>query len=252
MNKRMTIYSGKLILIITIVVATSTQTMAARNGDKYMGWPGETLAGAECQGREQGFGPFDYTDPTYTVAGNYTRHGRNEAPLRTVEKVHFTPNTERLIRGKTSVDPMGDIDYTIRAFPNHHRALYAVIRNYLRQPPAPRHDEQANLFRPGYQGHPTPECYLQRAQYFAPDDGMVWALFGLYLHRRNDLDGALKQYEEAEKRFGATKYADYFYNRGLLHFDRGEYTESRQYADKAYALNHQLPGLRRKLERVEH
>jgi len=80
---------------------------------------------------------------------------------------------------------------------------------------------------------------------------MVPALFGLYLHRLDDLDGALRQYEAAEKQLGPAAPAEFFYNRGLLHFDRGEYSEAQQYADKAYAMNYQLPGLRRKLERLE-
>jgi len=248
----MTIMKGRLILTVSLVVLATLPAMAARNGDKYMGWPGQTLGGGDCQGREQGFGPFDYTDPTYTVAGNYTRHGRNEAPLRTVEKVHFTRKVERLIKGKTGEDPIGDIDYTIRAFPNHHRALFAAIRYYLIRSPAASSEDQAKQFKPGYGGYPPPECYLQRAEYFAPADGMVPALFGLYLHRRNDLDGALEKYQEAEKKLGETEYAELYYNLGLLHFDRGEYTEAQQYADKAYALNYQLPGLRRRLERLEH
>ena len=247
----MTIFEGRLVLAMLLMVLTAFPAIGARNADKYMDWPGETLAGVKCQGREQGFGPFDYTDPTYTVAGNYTRHGRNEAPLRTVEKVHFLPKVERLIEGHTAVDPMGDIDYTIRAFPNHHRALYSVIRNYLRQPPASNRDGQADKFRPGYTGFPPPECYLQRAQYFAPEDGMIPALFGLYLHRREDLDGALVQYKKAEKQLGDNQYAELYYNLGLLYFDRGEYSEAQEYADKAYALNYQLPGLRRKLEQLK-
>jgi tetratricopeptide (TPR) repeat protein len=248
----MTIFDSRLIATFSLLIMSTLPAMAARNLDKNLGWPGQTLSGSNCQGREQAFGPFDYTDTTFTVAGNYTRHGRSEAPLRTVEKVHFTAKVERLISGQTGVNPMVDIDYTIRAFPNHHRALYAAIRGYLRQPPLALRDGQADVFRPGYQGFPPPECYLQRAQYFAPEDGMVAALFGLYLHRRNDLDGALAKYVEAEKLFGETEYAELYYNRGLLHFDRGDYSEAQEYADKAYALNYQLPGLRRKLEQRGH
>lgn len=248
----MTITTGRLILSVSLVIFLTLPAIAARNGDKYMGWPGQTLGGVDCRGREQGFGPFDYTDGTYTIAGNYTRHGRNEAPLRTVEKVHFTPEVERLVKGTTSKNPIGDIDYTIRAFPNHHRALYAAIRFYLIKSPKARDEGQTKKFRPGYSGYSPPECYLQRAEYFAPEDGMVTALFGLYLHRRDDLDGALEKYKEAENKLGETKYAELYYNRGLLHFDREEYTEAQEYADKAYALNYQLPGLRRRLERLEH
>lgn len=247
----MTMLSSRLTLLIALVMTSMIPAMAARNGDKYMDWPGQKLNGTECTGREQGFGPFDYTDPMFTVAGNYTMHGRNEAPLTTVEKVHFTPKVERLISGHTSTEPIVDIDYTIRAFPNHHRALFAAIRYYLRWPPSVGSDGQVNPFRPGYTGYPPPECYLQRARYFAPEDGMIPALLGLYLHRLDDFDGALIQYQMAEKQLGDGAPAELYYNLGLLHFDRGEYSEAQQYADKAYAMNYQLPGLRRKLERLE-
>lgn len=226
-----------------------TSSSAARVLDKNLGWPGTTLTGAECKGLHQGFGPFDYTNPTYTVDGRYTGHGSQASPLRFVEGAHFLPKTERLISGKSTVDPMGDIDYTLRAFPNHHRALYAMVRYYLRELPSDQRDEPPSKFSPFINSRPPPECYFQRARYFAPDDGMVPALFGLYLHRRDDLDGALAKYKEAEDLLGP--YAEYYYNRGLLHFDRGEYSEAQKYADKAYQMNYQLPGLRRKLDRVK-
>lgn len=244
----------KFIALLVCISALATLTMsvpahAARNLDKNLGWPGTSLTGVQCKGKPQGFGPFDYTDKTYSVDGRYRGHGSDRSPLSFVEGAHFLRKTERLISGKATVDPMGDIDYTLRAFPNHHRALYAMVRYYLRELPHDRRDEPPNKFSPFIRNRPPPECYFQRARYFAPEDGMVPALFGLYLHRRNDLDGALTQYQEAEKLIGP--YAEYYYNRGLLHFDRGEYSEAQKYADKAYQMNYQLPGLRRKLDRVK-
>ena len=82
------------------------------------------LAGFACAASAQtnpcgelgnSFGPFDYR----TVP---------EQPKRLVEGAHFTPVVESLIRGNTASGPGGDIDYTLRAMPNHHRALLATVR----------------------------------------------------------------------------------------------------------------------------
>lgn len=240
----------QFLVSVALLSASSHGALAARNGDKTLGWPGLTLTGSKCKGGLQGFGPFDYTDSTYTVDGGYTRHGRNEAPIKTVEKVHFTSVVEQLISGRTTTDPMGDIDYTIRAFPNHHRALYAMVRYYLRSIPIKHQKTSHTKYSPSMTGgYPPPECYFQRAVTFAAEDGMVRVLYGLYLHRRNDLDGAMDQYKEAEKMVGPN--AEYFYNRGLLHFDRGEFAEARKYSNMAEKLNYRLPGLRKKLDEVE-
>src|SRR5678816_4417104 len=63
-----------------------------------------------CGPLANAYGPFDYrTDRTGTT-------------LSIVEDNHFTPAVEQLISGITS-SVGGEIDYTLRAFPNHHRAL---------------------------------------------------------------------------------------------------------------------------------
>ena len=85
-----------------------------------MGWVGTDLAGAPCSGSRQGYGPYDYTDPR-------TRKGGKDAPLSLVERYHFTPDVENLVGGNTSLGPEGDLNYTITAFPNHHRALKSGI-----------------------------------------------------------------------------------------------------------------------------
>ena len=71
------------------------------------------------------YGPFDYRT--------------HKKELEIVEGEHFTPEVERLERGNRSgVNPGGDIDYTLRASPNHHRALKAMMdlsRKEKRDPP---------------------------------------------------------------------------------------------------------------------
>ena len=67
-----------------------------------------------CGALQNAFGPFDYR----------TERGYN---LDVVESYHFTPPVEALIRGSSGTIG-GDLDYTLRAFPNHDRALNATIR----------------------------------------------------------------------------------------------------------------------------
>lgn len=187
-------------------------------------WVGETLDGRVCSliatGVAEGYGPFDY------------RFHKDRLPL--VEGAHFTPDVENLVRGKTAEHPMPDINYTLNRFPNHHRALYAAIRYALGESSYPR--------REGFYA----ECYLQRAINFSPTDPTPYLLFGLYLHRMQKLDRSLEMYEKAENL--APNDGNLMYNLGLLHFDKGNYGESRRYAEEAYRRGIDLPGLRRKLQ----
>ena len=68
-----------------------------------------------CGPLANAFGPFDYR----TEKGN---------SLYLVESAHFTPAVEAVIAGNTTYIG-GDLDYTLRAFPNHHRALMSMIRS---------------------------------------------------------------------------------------------------------------------------
>lgn len=184
-------------------------------------WVGETLDGTACTGGDpRNFGPFDYR----------TDKGR----LPVVENRHFTPQVEQLRRGESTLHPMGDVSYTLVRFPNHHRALYSVVRFSLGE------SEYGSL-----RDYPA-ECFLQRAIYFRPDDSVPHMLYGLYLHRLGELEQSLEKYQAAEEL--APNDANLLYNLGLVHFDSGNYTEARRYAEEAYSFGIQLPGLQRKLQ----
>lgn len=174
-----------------------------------------------CGDLENAYGPFDYTNPIDV---------KNKLPI--VEQIHFTFNVESLKRGETSEDPMGDLDYTLRAFPNHHRALNAVLRYEYSQ------KKRSTEFY-------STECYLKRALAFKPDDGVVWMLYGIYKHKKKEYKLALKHYNKALDLMGDSP--DLHYNLGLLYFDMNMYNESLLHAKKAYSLGYPLPGLRNKL-----
>jgi len=206
-------------------VACGCFGQAGVNPDKgYAPWVGNSLDGIPCSGKEQGYGPYNYTNP---------RHRAKYLPL--VNRAHFDQYVETLrgaARGKNAT-PYGDLDYTLRAFPNHHRALYAIIRYYQR--PEGRRDVDT-----------PPECYLERAIRFDPDDHNLYTLKGIYLHRMGHLDMALEAYDKAEKLSGGD--GELFYNKGLLLFDLGRYTESKAYAEQALERQYPLPGLKEKLK----
>src|SRR6185295_18236483 len=66
------------------------------------------------------YGPYDY------------RHATIEQK-HLVEGAHFSRENELLIRGTSQDRPGPDIDYTLRAFPNHPRALKSVMDLALRE-----------------------------------------------------------------------------------------------------------------------
>ena len=237
-----------LILVFLAMALVAQPIHAARILDKSLDWPGNTLAGHECAGKPQGFGPFDYNDPRSSAPGGFRSiTGSNtSSPLRMVEVAHFKDYVERLIKGKTARDPLGDIDYTLRAFPNHPRALWAMSRYFLQLDKNDSETKQA--FERGLRGTPPPECFFHRAKLFAPEDPMVSMIFGIYLHKRGKYEHAVEEYLRALE--GMPNNAELAYNTGLAYFELKDYVNAKQYADQAYGLGYPLPGLKRKLEKA--
>ena len=180
-----------------------------------------------CGDFDAGYGPFDYRNPD---------HVAKKLPI--VEKAHYTKEVENLIRGKSSFDPMTDIAYTLDRFPNHHRALYAMARYMLRTEKRPA---------PGTRR--SPECWFERASRFAPDDGVVKMIEGIYRHRGGDYASSLSSYREALALM--PDFGELHYNMGLLYFDMGDYETSAHHAQLAYESGYPLPGLKKKLDSVK-
>ncbi|NNM82144.1 MAG: hypothetical protein HKL98_06040 [Burkholderiales bacterium] len=171
------------------------------------------------------YGPFDYTDPV-AVAQN----------LPIVEKYHFQPQVEELIRGESG-SVIGDLDYVLRSFPNHHRALRSLTRLAMR----------AHSDRPDH-AHFTVDCYFRRALGFAPQDPIVHLLYGNYLYDGGSAKLALDQFLQAEKL--APSNPNVLYNAGLMYFNLKEYDQALSYAKRAYAAGFPLQGLKLKLKKA--
>jgi len=205
-------------------------------------WVGETLEGRPCSdfiGAETRRGVSDYTDP----------HDRAEK-LEIVEKAHFTERVRTLRGGEHQNHPLNDLEYTIGRFPNHHQALYSMIR-YATEAGFAEEAERAwtQTRRGGVESLP-PECYLQRAMDFARDDHRVRILAGLYYHRVDEYERARTAYEDALAI--APESAEAHYNYGLLLTDMEEFEAAREHASRAYDLGYPLDGLRRRLASAGH
>lgn len=187
--------------------------------------PGKALDVPGCGNLDNAFGPFDYRDTTLAKQ-RYL-----------VEMAHFTPSVEALTSGNTSHLPGHDLDYTLRAFPNHHRALNSVARYQLKFPGT--HPPRMNY---------TADCYFLRAIAFAPDDAIVLMLRGNYRITTNNYKLALKDYQDALKI--APDGAEIHYNLGLLYVKLKDYENARIHAQRAYQLGYPLPGLRDQLKRL--
>ena len=182
------------------------------------------LEGMACGSLQNGYGPYDY------------RTDKPKLPI--VDGAHFTPAVEALIRGNTSsVGPGTDLDYTLRAFPNHHRALVSVM-NYGEKvkPRLPR-----DLPR-------TVECYFERALRFRPDDTVARMIYATYLAKNKREPDANKQLDQVAA--AAHDNAFTFYNMGLIYFDMKNYDRALEQAHKAYGLGFGPTDLRDQLKKV--
>lgn len=179
-----------------------------------------------CGSLQNAFGPFDYRDPD----------ARGE-PLRLVESAHFTPEIESLAKGNTGT-VAGDLDYTLRAFPNHHRALYSISRYALREG--------------GQGGNSTlrsADCYFQRAIAFRKDDETVRMLYANYLSKRKQVAAAREQYEEALRL--APNAPEVNYNAGLFFLAEGDLDRAKKHARVASEGGYPLMGLQKKIAEAD-
>lgn len=175
----------------------------------------------DCGSLDNAYGPFDYRNAQYRT---------EKIPI--VEQHHFNSDVESLRRGQSGTI-IGDLHYTLRAVPNHHRALASVARYQLGGGSTEKYY--------------TAECYFDRALRFAPDDGAVYLIFGTFLHRKKNFEAARSRYQEAIALMPDSSEAHY--NLALLWLDLDEVEKAKQEAIAAYRLGHPMPGLKNKLRR---
>ncbi len=174
---------------------------------------------AMCGSLQSSFGPYDYRPNKFSP-----EDGKYEATLQIVERFHFTAPVENLIRGASTTRPGGDIEYTLKAFPNHHRALISVLRLWEREKKQPRLDQMSLPL----------ECYFERAVRFRPDDNVARLLYATFLLKDNRKDDAVTHLEIA--RVSGEDNAFTQYNIGLVYADAAMYDEALRQAHRAMSL----------------
>lgn len=170
------------------------------------------------------YGPYDYRTTT--------KPGRD-----LVENAHFTPKVESTRGGNTSMTAGGDLNYTLRVFPNHPRALMTLIK-------LSEKEKRSKPFGMEY----SVLCWLDRAERFTPNDAMVKMIYGTYLIKNGNTNEGATKLDEALELAGDN--GNIHYNLGLAYFDLKDYDKSLASAHKANQLGFQLPGLRNKLEKI--
>lgn len=169
------------------------------------------------------YGPFDY---------------RTDRPrLEIVDRAHFTEEVEAGIRGSTGHEVGGDLDYTLRASPNHHRALATLARIALR-------DKTVMIKLTKW----PVECYFLRAQRFAPTDPVVHAIYGTYLLNLGQVDRSLTQYRTAIELDPDSAMINY--NIGLAYLKKNDFAHALEHAHKAYNQGYPMPGLKNQLTKA--
>jgi hypothetical protein len=176
-----------------------------------------------CGELKNGYGPFDYLSD------------KDKLPI--VEHHHFTPEVEMLVKGSTSVALGGDLNYTLLAFPNHPRALQAMVRLGARlhtpQPPGAVY---------------SIACYFERALRFRPHDTTARLLYANYLFHSQRKQEALGQMAVAAEAAADNPFTHY--NMGLMYLENQLYDQAREHAHRAYDLGLTQTGLRDKLEQL--
>lgn len=156
--------------------------------------------------------------------------------LRLVEDYHFTPNVEMLKKGQSGT--LGaDLDFALRAIPNHHRALVSLMNLQFKE----------KTERPvGTKW--TVSCYFERAMRFKADDGTVHTIYGVYLLRLGKAQDAVKEFEIALSL--GDDGANLRYNLGLAYVELRDYDKAVEQARKAYDMGAGFPALRDKLRKA--
>lgn len=202
-------------------------------------WVGLTFKGDACQGGNIQYGPYDYT--------NSDHKSKN---LQIVEEYHFSKDIEMLINGVPnslagggSYSIPGSIDYTLMAFPNHHRALNAILNYQLIYKSQIDSKAKENVRSPV-------ECYLQRAIHFSPKDIASYLIYTSYLRKTKHMQETEAVYQKALKI--APEESALRHSYGLFLVELKKYPEAMEQARIIYGKKYKRQKLKQVLEKSGH
>lgn len=142
--------------------------------------------------------------------------------LRVVETHHFTPNIENLVRGNSG--SLGaELSYTLNTFPNHHRALLAMVR---------LGERLKTTTPPGSKF--AVECWLDRSIRYSPDDNIARLIYASYLGKNSRQKEATEHLEVTAQSVNANAFTHN--NIGLVYFDMKNYEKALFHSHKAIEL----------------
>lgn len=167
-------------------------------------------------------GAFDYV---VAAAG-----GAGQGYLRAAENAHFRPQVEHLVRGLTSATPGPDLEYLLRRFPNHLRALVAMSRLAAKTPGLRPTDVTLSI-----------ECFFERALAIRRSDPIPRILYADFLSRNKQTEPALGQLAQAARL--AVDHAGAQYSIGLAYLQMKQYDQALEHAHRARALGDRRDGL---------
>lgn len=199
-----------LLALLFVVVTTFASPSMAQVSESLCG----PLANA--------YGPYDY------------RTSKKE--LEVVERFHFTSPVEALVRGATG-SIAGDLSYTLRTSPNHHRALLAMMRLAEREKLPQANGAQYSV-----------DCYFDRALRFQSNDTFARLLFAQWLMKTGRDADARTQLKAVADLAGDDPFTHY--NVGLVYMDLKAYDLALVHAHKALALGLARTDLRDRLRAV--
>lgn len=192
-------------------------------------WVGDNFHGKPCEGFQGTAGTADYLRRA---------NPRIAASLALTEEHHFNEDVESLRKGITT-EPMGDIDFVLRSFPNHHRALFSAMQWRIKN----RNFPKTVKWQPA-------ECYYQRAIAFSPHDLTIRTQYAILQYKFKKFNEALETYEELDRLNPHDPLVEY--NMALTMLRVGKFKKAAVIAERVYKTGFPLPGLRNKLRKAGH
>jgi len=169
----------------------------------------------DCGSLESHYGPFDF------------RVNRDKLPI--VENFHFNARVEALVSGQSARTPGPDLEYVLKTFPNHPRALAAVSRWAKVNRTAQPSDMKISV-----------DCHFERALRFRNDDAVVRMLFAQWLNQTQRKPQALQQLAQVDPKGNPQTTA----NLGLLYVELGEFELALARAHEVQAAGYPIPLLK--------
>jgi tetratricopeptide (TPR) repeat protein len=170
-------------------------------------------------------GGYDYYAPR-TDNADITR-------LTNVEGYHVAPGQAQAARGNYYYAQQ-EFEFILNYYPNHPKAL-GLLSDLCAKYTDPRCSTAA-------------EARFQAAISRNPEIGQTYLLYGIHLHRKRQLEQAVKAYRRAIELAPSSVSAHY--NLGLAYVDLKQYDLANQHAQRSYQLGAYTPGLRNRLEKV--